>query len=217
MADLEIDLQGERVRLLPERALFRVRTGTLLIADAHWGKAASFRAAGLAVPAGTTVENLDRLMDAVKRTGAERVIFLGDLLHARSGRTPRTLAALRQWREEHAGLDILLVRGNHDRGAGDPPPELRIRCVDPPLIEPPFAYAHHPHPFPGAYTLAGHLHPAVRLAGPGRQRELLPCFWFGEGVGVLPAFGGFTGNAVVEPAPGDRVFVIAEDQVLPIA
>ena len=64
--------------------------------------------------------------------------------------------------------------------------------------------------------LAGHIHPAISLAGPGRQRERLPCFLFGERIGLLPAFGDFTGGATVRPRPGDRVFGVAGDEVVPI-
>ncbi|MCS6939106.1 MAG: DEAD/DEAH box helicase, partial [Roseiflexus sp.] len=67
------------------------------------------------------------------------------------------------------------------------------------------------------YTLAGHLHPAVRLNGVGRQRVTLPCFWFGAQVGVLPAFGGFTGAALITPEPGDQVFVIADGEVVAVS
>ena len=56
----------------------------------------------------------------------------------------------------------------------------------------------------------------VRLGGPGRQHERLPCFWFSRSVGVLPAFGDFTGLSDVEPLTGDRVFVIARDEVLEV-
>jgi hypothetical protein len=44
----------------------------------------------------------------------------------------------------------------------------------------------------------------------------LPCFWFGAEVGLLPAFGGFTGSADVAPRGGDRVFVIADGEVIEV-
>ena len=46
------------------------------------------------------------------------------------------------------------------------------------------------------------------------DRARLPCFWFGTSLGVLPAFGDFTGLADVDPAPSDQVWVIAGDQVM---
>ena len=45
------------------------------------------------------------------------------------------------------------------------------------------------------YVLAGHLHPGVRLHGPGRQSVRLPCFAFGRNAALLPAFSEFTGTA----------------------
>jgi DNA ligase-associated metallophosphoesterase len=216
VGDLPIEAEGERLRLLPERAVFWERATTLLVADPHWGKTATFRAGGIPVPGGTTAEGLSRLDAALARTGAARVVFLGDYLHARAGRSPRTLQALAAWRERWSRLDLVLVRGNHDRHAGDPPPELGVRCLDPPLGEPPFVFQHHPGTSPLGYVIAGHLHPAVRLAGAGRQRARLPCFVFGPGGAILPAFGGFTGAADVEPRPEDRVFVLAGDSVVPV-
>lgn len=216
MSGAPLELRGERLVLLPERAVFRERTATLLIADPHWGKAATFRASGIPVPRGTTLDGLARLNAMLQRTGARRIIFLGDYLHARQGRSPTTLQALAEWRARHPDIELVLVRGNHDRHAGDPPPELGLACVDPPLIEPPFALTHYPDPVAGGYVLAGHLHPGVHLVGQGRQRERLPCFWVRFTGAVLPAFGDFTGLAAVTPEPGDRVFVVAGEEVVEI-
>jgi metallophosphoesterase superfamily enzyme len=88
--------------------------------------------------------------------------------------------------------------------------------VDEPFLDGPFALQHHPEEPSRGYALAGHIHPAVQLSGGGRQRLRLPCFWFGRRVGVLPAFGGFTGSALVTPKAGDRVFVVAENEVIQV-
>ena len=108
------------------------------------------------------------------------------------------------------------MRGNHDRGAGDPPDDWRVRCVDEPWREGPFAFRHHPGDDPEGYVLAGHVHPAVHLLGAGRQSETLPAFLFGRSCGLLPAFGGFTGGARVRPRRGDRVYVLAEGEVIEV-
>jgi uncharacterized protein len=215
--ELEIELCGERLVLLPERAAYRPDARALLVADPHFGKAAAFRALGVPVPGGTTTETLARLTGAVQRTGAEAIVFLGDFLHARQGRAAKTMDALLAWRRTHPHLSLTLVRGNHDAGAGDPPDEMEITCVDGPLDAPPYAYAHHPQPAPACYVLAGHVHPSVTLRGAGRQRQRLPCFHLGARVGILPAFGEFTGTADVAVAPGDRVYVVAGGQVVPAA
>ena len=215
-SDLRIALAGESLVLLPERALLWEREAALVVADVHLGKAAAFRAAGLPLPGGTTTETLDRLSSALIRTDARRLILLGDFFHARAGRAARTLEAIVAWRARHPDLRVLLVRGNHDRGAGDPPPEWGFDCQDEPWPETPFALRHHPATEAGAYVLAGHVHPAISLSGFGRQRERLPVFIFGAAVGLLPSFGAFTGSASVRPVRGDRVFAVAGDEVVAI-
>ena len=209
-----VDVQEEALVLSAERAMFWRRAETLLIADAHFGKAASFRASGVPVPRGTTADALARVDTLLDRTSARRIVFLGDFLHAKEGRAHNTVRAIAEWRARHSRIEMTLVRGNHDRRAGDPPAEIRIECVDAPLQEGPFALAHHPRAVAGAYVLAGHIHPAVVMRGLARQRERLACFWLGAEVGVLPAFGDFTGVAEVTPAEGDRVFVIAGESVV---
>ena len=215
--DVDLDLAGEPVRLLPELALFWPAACALVVADVHWGKAAAFRAAGIPIPGGATRQDLERLDRAVVRTGARRLVVLGDLFHAKAGRVAsRTLADLRRWREARETLEIQLVRGNHDRHAGDPPAELRINCVDAPAFLPPFVLRHQPAASEHGYTLAGHVHPGIVLAGAGLFRERLPCFVVGESVTVLPAFGSFTGLGMITPEPGERIFVVAEGEVLPV-
>lgn len=211
-----IAVEGEHLHLLPERAVFLEERGMLLVADTHWGKAASFRAGGIPVPGGTTLAGLIRLDAALARTGAREIVFLGDFLHARSGRTPATLTALAEWRGRHSDRELHLVRGNHDRGAGDPPASLGIRCVDGPVRTGAFLLNHHPISPTDGWCLAGHLHPVVRLVGPARERQRLPCFWVGRRALVLPAFGEFTGGADVVPLPGDRVFVVADRTVIEV-
>ena len=218
MSDAEVRLGGEDVMLLAERALFWPRTGTLVAADFHWGKAATFRAAGIPVPVGATSDDLARLDAALFRTCARRLVVLGDLFHAKAGRiAAQTLAELRRWRSLRDELEIMLVRGTHDRHAGDPPDDLRINCVNAPAFVPPFVLRHEPAPSTEGYTLAGHLHPAIVLAGPALQRERLPCFWLTPRGAVLPAFGSFTGFASVVPAPEDRIFVVVEQDVISVA
>jgi uncharacterized protein len=216
MNDSSVEVAGEELTLLAERAVFWRRTSTLLVADPHFGKAAAFRALGVPVPRGTTTGTLDRLDAILGRTGAARLIFLGDFLHAAEGRAPETLRVLNDWRRAHSAIDMILVRGNHDVRAGDPPRELELKCVTAPLIEAPFALDHRPRPSTSGYVLCGHIHPAVTLSGKGRQYSRLPCFWFGAEIGVLPAFGEFTGVAEADVQAGDRVFVIADESVVAV-
>jgi uncharacterized protein len=227
---LRIRVADADVVLHPSGAALLTAEQTLLVADAHFGKAVSFRRLGVPVPSGTTTETLQTLSAALAATKATRLVFLGDFLHSRRSHAANTLAALRQWRADHAALEITLVRGNHDDRAGDPPPDLDIAVVDEPLPLGPFALCHHPEPVPRRYVLAGHWHPCISVGGRAFERLRLPCFWFGDdsgalpanAVGVLPAFGSFTGMHRIDPRAGDRIFPIADDVVraipaLPIA
>ena len=179
MTDAQVRLAGEDVVLLPERALFWPRAATLVAADFHWGKGATFRAAGIPIPIGTTGDDLARLDGALHRTCARRLVDPRRPVPRARGahRHPDAGGAPRAGGSAGPSLEILLVRGNHDRHAGDPPDDLRINSLNAPAFVPPFVLRHEPSASAAGYTLAGHLHPGAVLAGPGLLREHLPCFW----------------------------------------
>ena len=208
-----LQVAGQTLMLLPQKCVFLPESDTLLVADLHIGKAVSFRQLGVPVPAGTTDETLSVLTALVHRLEAKRIVFLGDFLHSARSLAPDTLAAVRRWRELHSPVEMTLVRGNHDDRAGDPPAMLDIQAFDEPLMHRGLALSHHPRPMAGAFVLAGHLHPCVSIGGRAHDWHRLPCFWFSDRVGVLPAFGAFTGMQAINAHPGERVFAAAGDRV----
>jgi uncharacterized protein len=218
-ACVEVTLAGEQVRLLAGRALHWPAARTVFVADVHLGKAESFRAAGVPVPQGPTHSTLARLTAVVDGCGAEHLVVLGDLFHARQALGEKALAPVRGWRERHPRLRVTLVRGNHDRGAGEPPADLGIEPTGEASRLGPFVLRHEPageaHDSAG-YALAGHLHPTVRIAGRAGQSARLSCFWLGSREAVLPAFGDFTGGAQADWRDGDRIYAIAQDRVLQV-
>jgi len=214
----DLVVQGQSLTLLPERAALHAASRTLFIADLHLGKSASFRAQGLPVPAGTTHENLERLAALVARHDAARIVFLGDLLHSRHAQRAQAIAPLHAWRAAHAALRCLLVRGNHDAHAGDPPPSLGFEIVDEPWAVDEadgLVACHHPQRVAGGTVLAGHWHPAIALRGPARDHERLACFCHLDGVLVLPAFGAFTGSSPQSPPAGSTCYPVGGDRVWP--
>jgi DNA ligase-associated metallophosphoesterase len=210
---VQVEWGGEQLQLLPERALHHRRAATLFIADPHFGKAASFRQLGVPVPAGTTSSDLNRLEAVLARTGARRLIVLGDFLHARMAETLRTLAVMSDWWTRQTGLETIVVRGNHDCRAGDPPAHWGIRIASEPFDDGTFVCCHEPRQVAGRFVLAGHYHPAVMLEGPNRSSLRLPCFRLGPRTAILPAFGRFTGAKAFRPRPGERIFVVGPDEV----
>jgi DNA ligase-associated metallophosphoesterase len=201
-------LAGEEVELLADRALFWPATATLFVADVHLGKAATFRAGGVPLPRGVTQADLARLAHLVALTRAQRLVVLGDFLHAAAGRVAALDVAFKQWRREHMTLQLMLVRGNHDDKAGDPPADWGVDVVAEPHPLAPFLACHLPVSPPSGYALCGHVHPGVWLQGTDESARL-PCFVLGPRRAILPAFGGFTGLALVRAAPGERLVAVA--------
>ena len=159
------------------------------------------------------LQRLDRLLSALPCT---QVIFLGDFLHGPGSHASGTLGALRSWRALNPDLPMTLIRGNHDKRAGDPPEDLNINVVTEPLLIGPFALQHEPDAHPSHHVLAGHVHPVYRLRGKGRQSLRLPCFVIGVRVSLLPAFGAFTGGHGVEQDNDRQIYVIGDHDVWPV-
>lgn len=191
-----------------QRVVFDPVHRALFVADVHMGKAATFRSLGVPVPAGTTQDNLDRLSAAIAAFQPGSLYFLGDLLHAKAAHSPELLGKLHAWRAQHAEIEMILIRGNHDSKAGDPPENLNISIVAEPFRLGGFALCHHPQNVPAAFALAGHEHPVVVLNGKGRSRARLPCFYLKPNQLILPSFGEFTGGYEVIPKTGEVVFPV---------
>lgn len=211
---------GEELALLGSGAVHWPRVQTVLAADLHLGKEAVFRSGGLPIPEGPGSDTLHRLGVVLAETGATRLVVLGDLIHGREGWTPEVRGLLMEWRERWsrtvgADVEAILIRGNHDRRAGDPPSSLGIQVQEEGWKLGPFALYHQPVTSAADPVLGGHLHPVVHLRGPG-DRMRLPCFLVGPRRIVLPAFGTFTGGASFTPEERDRVFAIGEGRVIEI-
>jgi hypothetical protein len=109
VSDYKLKIADEILHLLPERALFWPRTQTLFIADPHLGKVATFRTHAIPLPEGNTAADLQRLGQAIDRTGATKLMILGDLFHTARGRADAVVSAVTAWREQYAALAIYLV------------------------------------------------------------------------------------------------------------
>lgn len=194
---IDLVLAGEPVRLLADRALYWPARRRLLVADVHLGKDDAFRAAGIALPTGGTRQDLERLSALIDHSGADSLWVLGDLLHG-----PRVDAGWREdwsrFRDRHAGLDMLLVEGNHDRAAARAGLDVQ-RCSER-VDDGPFSFAHapgHPPQPSDRFVVCGHVHPVVNVPG---FRGRFPAFALMERQLVLPAFSLFTGGWLVQQA-----------------
>ncbi|MFN9720786.1 MAG: ligase-associated DNA damage response endonuclease PdeM [Planctomycetota bacterium] len=207
-----IVLAGETLCLLGQRAVWWAARRTLLIADLHLGKEATFRASGMPVP-DQTERLLRRLSGLIHAYSPDKLLILGDLIHARRGRCRITFQLISDWRRLFPELTIELIRGNHDRAAGDPPSEWQMICCTEPQWANPFSLRHEPAEDLSLPGMAGHLHPTVRLSGRGGDSLKLPCFLIRRQSLILPAFSEFVDGAVQKLMEGDRVFAICDHLV----
>ena len=212
---LPIEVCSEQLLLSPERALIWSSRKALIVADAHFGKDDVFRRAGIALPRGPAVDDLQRLSRLLERNQLERLIVLGDFLHAATRSGDAFLHAFAVWRKSHSQLAIDVVAGNHDRREQRDKWQDALAWHAHPLVEGPFVLAHEPQAHPQGYVLAGHIHPTTRL--PGTRGSLrVPVFWRRADAMVLPSFGFFTGGANVEAAAGDQVYAVGPERVIPL-
>ncbi len=209
-----INIKDQELHLLPERGIYWPTQRALLLADLHLGKATHFQKAGIAVPNGIRKKNLTTLSNLMDKTLPEEVYFLGDLFHSNYNSTWDAFAS---WMKEFPDVQFTLVKGNHDILADAHYESLPLRCCDTKIL-PPFLLTHHPEEVvPDAlFNLCGHVHPGILLRGKAKQSLRLPCYYFSDNQGILPAFGAFTGLFILSPKKQDRIFVIAEDKVISI-
>jgi DNA ligase-associated metallophosphoesterase len=207
---LAIEVAGESLFLDARRAIHWPRLRWLMVADLHLGKASLMRQAGAALPRGTTTRDLDRLGALVDTHGPQRLIVLGDLIHGRERLEAEWLEAFARWRGAHAGLELVLVAGNHDRHM---PLERFGFVVVGECEAAPFVLRHAPDPHASLHVIAGHVHPGVRVRD-GRLRQRFPAFWSGPRRTLLPAFGSLCGLSPNDAASDDRVYAATPGGVL---
>lgn len=203
------ELLGQRLHLIPEKGIYWEEKQYLILADLHLGKAGHFRKSGIPVSDLIHSKDILTLDKLISSFNPEEVIFLGDLFHSDHN---QGWEVFKRWIKSKAPLQFKLVLGNHDVLEE---PNYRIPNLEvmEKLSLSPFDLTHIPEETE-LYNLAGHIHPAVRLTGKGRQSLRLPCYYFGERNGLLPAFGNFTGTAKINIKKTDVVYAIADKTVV---
>ncbi len=209
---LEVSRQGERLMLLPEKALFWPGKKALLIADTHFGKITHFRKAGIAVPGTAAFENLRRFRGLLESYMPEKVYFLGDLFHSELN---TEWFGLKSILNAFPRTAFYLIQGNHDILHPHSYENLNFILHTEPLKEGPLLFSHEPLPDTpsGELNVCGHIHPGVRLFGAAKQSMRLPCFFFKQNQLIMPAFGEFTGLYLMKPVPGEEVYVCTGQEV----
>jgi len=184
----------EELLLTEGRALYWPRERTLLLADLHLEKASYYAQHGQMLPPYDSRETLERVADAVKQTGARRVITLGDNFHDVDGTARLEPYAAGMLEALTRTLDWVWITGNHDEimhraFGGTVTEELELGGI----VLRHIAQAGETRP-----ELSGHFHPKVRVTV--RERHISrPCGVLSRGNQrgdrmILPAFGALTGG-----------------------
>ncbi len=210
---MNVEVRGERLELLPHKAIYWPKIRSLFLADLHLGKINHFRRSGIPLPSKANDRNIEMLVDVIHQTKPDRVICLGDLFHSHYNQEWEVFGEVVK---HFRGMSFELVLGNHDI-MSDLQYERKGITLHDELVMGEFIFTHHPMeeetPY---YNFAGHVHPGVSLFGRGRQAITLPCFYFGRQQALLPAFGVFTGLAKIRPVKDDRIFIIVEGKIMEV-
>jgi len=190
---LRVHIEGEPCVLRCSGALWVLNHRTLIAADLHLEKGSAFAARGQMLPPYDSRATLDRLEAEIDALQPAAVVLLGDSFHdAKSiGRMAEAdrdrldrLAAGRDWIWLEGNHDIAALAGAMDDLVGEVVETMELGSLR--LI-------HEPQPGVRPGEVAGHLHPAARVAAYGRGVRR-PCFVTDGRRAVLPAFGAFTGG-----------------------
>ena len=207
---LSVRIAGEACVLRCSGAMWVPAYGALIVADLHLEKGSAFAVRGQLLPPYDSRATLDKLEAEIAELDPAMVVLLGDSFHDTKA-IPRMAAEDRaRLHRLAAGRDWLWLEGNHDREAlardADTAARLPGRIVGDMALGP-LRLTHEPEPLTAdddrRGEVAGHLHPAARVAAYGRGVRR-PCFVTDGSRIVLPAFGAFTGGLNVrDPAIAD--------------
>jgi uncharacterized protein len=209
--------------LTTDRTMFWEGEKALIVSDLHFGKTGHFRKSGIAIPPSVYKEDLQRLVAQIQYFQPKELIIVGDMFHSHAN---KELELFLKWRSNFSDINIRLIRGNHDILNEDWYENAGIHLSRQTLSMKRFHFIHdisdHLNREEGfienisdesSYFFSGHIHPGIRIQGPGKQSLCFPCFYFGKKYAVLPAFSHFTGVAMVYPEAEEQVFAIV-NQVL---
>lgn len=128
--NLAIEFAGRPFILRHDGSVYLPATQALLVADLHLGKEESFRCQSIPVPEGPTSKTLSLLSASLEEVKPKRLLILGDLIHDANSMSRRLLDEFAFWRTRHQSVDVVLVRGNHDRYVRRFPAEWELKEVD---------------------------------------------------------------------------------------
>lgn len=215
MNQVQITYQHTELTLLKEKGLWISALKSLFISDLHFGKAAHFRKSGIPIPEPIHSQDLENLAYLIHTYQPEELYFLGDLFHSEWN---DQWEILMDFFQDFPRVRFHLIQGNHDILPKSIYASSPIKVHRQPLHLGDFTLSHEPLAAvsPHQLNICGHIHPGVRLRGLARQSLRIPCFYWDQNQLILPAFGNFTGLALMKKTPTSKIFGITDKKVIPI-
>lgn len=211
---MTINCRGEDLILSKDRAIYWAAKKMMIISDLHLGKSATFRKAGIQVPATIGDTDLQKLSELIAEYAPEVLLVTGDMFHHQIN---SDTDKFKDWRAAYPLLKIILIKGNHDVLKESDYAGLFIEIHAKEFLLFPFRFIHdQPQEFDDYYNITGHIHPGITVYGKSRQKLRLPCFYFGKTCAILPAFSQFTGLSKVKTEEGDQFYAITPSSVIPV-
>ena len=220
---LKLTVNGEVCVLRRSGALWLPAHRALIASDLHLEKGSAFAARGQLLPPYDSTATLTRLEAEIEALDPSTVVLLGDSFHDPKAVSRMDAGQLARMQALAAGRDWVWLEGNHDlKALADALDRLPGRVVETMALGGLFLI-HEPQADPAPGEVAGHLHPAGRVAAHGRSVRR-PCFVTDGRRLLMPAFGAFTGGLDVRdpvvaglfPAPPLAV-LLGRDKVHAVA
>ncbi|WP_421725306.1 ligase-associated DNA damage response endonuclease PdeM [Bauldia sp.] len=214
-----VGVAGVVLEAFPDGVLWWADQRLLVVADLHLEKGSAFARRGQLIPPYDTTATLTRLSRVVTRLAPRIVVSLGDSFHDNDGATRLSRRDRAALASIQSGRDWIWIAGNHDPAL---PRDLAGSHLDQ-LAVGPVRFVHEPLPGAPAGEIAGHLHPAARVAGNGRSVRRRCFAGDGERL-VMPAFGTYAGGLnIMDRAFAGlfalqtlRAFMLGDDRVYPV-
>jgi DNA ligase-associated metallophosphoesterase len=190
---LKVSVVGEACVLRCSGALWLPEHRTLIASDLHLEKGSAFAVRGQMLPPYDSPATLAKLETEIEALDPARVVLLGDSFHDAKAVDRLSTEDRDRLARLAVGRDWVWLEGNHDlaalAGALDVLPGRIVTTMDLGALR----LIHEPQSGEAAGEIAGHLHPAARVAAYGRGVRR-PCFVTDGRRLIMPAFGAFTGG-----------------------
>ena len=188
-------------------ALWIADARLLVVADLHWGYAASHRARGNLLPVWGDDEIAARLRSLMADYAPAEMLWLGDVVHAAEG------AAAAETFLRDAPVPITVLAGNHDR---------RWRSAGAASAHRGCYFFHHGDTArdvpPDCVEIVGHHHPAVSCGDAAGSHVKVPALVAGPRRLILPAFSpwaaGVAWNRLAQP--NEILWAIGSTRIFPL-